>query len=417
MGALADTSVARVESSVFVLTGQGEEPYRLRSGETLGAVSLAYEAYGELNGARDNAILVFHALSGSQHAAGYNPSVPGAGKRWTEECHLGWWDDFIGPGKALDTERYFVLCANYLGGCYGSTGPASISARTGRPYGASFPRITFSDTVDTQVRLLHHLGIERLHGAIGGSLGGMLCLDLATRYPDRVNTVVPIATGVATTPLQRIHNFEQIRAIERDPYFRGGEYYQGPPPLDGLALARMIAHKTFVSLQTLEERARLELHGATRDGGWYTISHALESYMLHQGSKFARRFDANTYLRLLDAWQSFRLTASEETDALVDTFRACRHQQYLVFSIDSDVCFYPEEQEELVRVLKRAGVPSMRLTVHSDRGHDAFLLEPELFTPHLVHTLNGRPAPPVPSSSSRRAGRGVPVPSSATTRA
>jgi len=382
------TDLDSVESSTFTFAGEGEEPFCLRSGESLAPVTLAYEVYGELSPARDNAVLLFHALSGSQHAAGYNAAVEGVGDRWTDECQVGWWEGFIGPGKALDTDRLCVICANYLGGCYGSTGPASISPATGQPYGSTFPHLTFADIVDSQVRLLDHLGIDRLHSTIGASVGGMMCLDLATRYPERVGIVVPIATGMSTTPLQRLHNLEQIYALERDPHFARGDYYRSQAPLDGLALARMIAHKTFVSLHALEDRARLEVQGPARVAGWYGISHSLESYMLHQGHKFARRFDANTYLRILDAWQGFALADGGEPEEL---FSRCGHQRYLVFSIDSDVCFYPDEQEDLARALKRAGVDSMRITVHSDKGHDAFLVEPQLFTPHLTHTLNSDP--------------------------
>ena len=364
-----------------------EESFRLRSGDELGPITLAFEAYGELNAARDNAILLFHALSGSQHAAGHNPDVPGTNGRWTDECQLGWWDGFIGPGKAVDTRRFFVICVNYLGGCYGSTGPSSINAETGRPYGSSFPRITLSDIVDSQVRLLDELDIERLHAVIGASLGGMMCFSLATRYPDRVGIVVPIASSLDVTPLQLIHNFEQIYAIEQDPNFRGGDYYDCQPPNHGLALARMISHKTFVSLRMMEDRARVEVARAEENFPWYPISSPIESYMLHQGTKFVERFDANTYLRITDAWQRFDLVAEAGGEDLNALFLRCRNQRYLIFSIESDVCFYPEEQEEMAGVLKKAGVPSMRITVHSEKGHDSFLIEPELFTPHLVHTL------------------------------
>jgi homoserine O-acetyltransferase len=239
------------------------------------------------------------------------------------------------------------------------------------------------------MRLLDHLGVERLHAAIGASLGGMMCLSLATRYPDRVGIVIPIASSIEVTPLQRIHNFEQIYAIERDPNFRGGDYYDGPHPDYGLALARMISHKTFVSLHTMEDRARLEITQPEDTFSWYPIANPLESYMLHQGLKFVERFDANTYLRISEAWQHFSLAGEAGVHNLDELFSRCRDQRYLIFSIDSDVCFYPEEQEEMVRVLKQAGVRSMRITVHSEKGHDAFLIEPELFTPHLAHMLNG----------------------------
>lgn len=354
------------------------------------AVRLAYETYGELSPARDNAILLFHALSGSQHAAGYNPAVGEAGPLWTEECHVGWWDGFIGPGKALDTNRFFVLCANYLGGCYGSTGPASIDPSAGRPYGSAFPKIGLADIVDSQMRLAESLGIERLLAAVGGSLGGMLALTLATRYPRRVRNVIPIACGPQVSILQRIHNFEQIFSIVEDPHFSGGDYYAGPRPDRGLALARMIAHKTYVSLQTMESRARQEVVGHEEDVVPYRMTHAVESYLLHQGQKFVKRFDANTYLRIMDAWQRFDLPRDAGCRDLVETFSRCAGQRFLVFSIDSDVCSYPEEQAHLVQELKRCGLPVQHITVHSEKGHDAFLLEPELFAPHLSYMLSGR---------------------------
>jgi len=356
-------------------------------GDRLAEVTLAFEVYGELNARRDNAILVFHALTGSQHAAGFNPAVPGVGSRWTDEMQVGWWDGFIGPRKALDTNRFAVICVNYLGGCYGSTGPASIDPDTGRPYGSSFPRLSLADVVDTQVRLLDELGIGRLHAAIGGSVGGLMCLSLATRHPDRVRNVIPIASGLRVTALQRIHMFEQSLAIEADGRFEGGDYEPGAGPERGMALARIVAHKSFVSLRAMEERARLEVVDRDEAGGYVQIVSPLESYMWHQGTKFVRRFDANAYLRIIEMWQTFDLAAQAGESDLGDVLRRCRDQRFMVFSIDSDVCYYPEEQEELVRELARAEVPARRVTVHSDKGHDAFLLEPHLFAPHLADTL------------------------------
>lgn len=363
------------------------QPFFLQSGEALAPATLAYETYGKLGPRKDNAILLFHALSGSQHAAGFNPEVPGVGARWTEEVHEGWWDGFIGPGRGLDTDHFCVICVNYLGGCYGSTGPSSIDPRTGRPYGPRFPQLTVADIVDSQLALLDHLGIETLHATLGASLGGLLALSLATRYPERVRRVIPFATGLRTTPLQRLHNLEQICAIESDPDFRSGDYYEGRPPDRGLSLARMIGHKTFVSLAAMEERARTEV--VRRDGtlAWYQLRSPLESYMLHQGQKFVRRFDANTYLRILDAWNRFDLVREAVASDPVALFQRCRRQEYLVFTIDSDACFYPEEQALLADVLKRAGVNSTRITVHSDKGHDSFLLEPHLFRPFLRAVL------------------------------
>lgn len=374
----------------FFTFGSAKESFHLLNGEHLDEVTLAYETYGCLNNARDNAILLFHAMTGSQHAAGLNNDLPEAGDLWTEECHTGWWDAFVGPGKALDTDRHFVICANYLGGCYGSTGPASINPATGRHYGSSFPKICPADIVATQVRLLDHLGIERLHAVIGASIGGLLCLSFATLHPKRVRLVIPIAAGATTTPLQRLFNFEQAYAIESDPAFLGGDYYDGPFPSNGLALARMIAQKTFVSLQTLDRRARRAIEPPPSEFRSYEVRDPLESYMLYQGRKFVKRFDANSYLRILEAWQRYDLVGQAGASSLVDLFARCRQQSYLVFSIDSDVSFYPEEQASLVRTLKRARVPAMHITVHSEKGHDAFLTEPQLFTPHLVYILEGR---------------------------
>ncbi len=361
-------------------------PYRLQGGHELPEVTLAYELYGEMSPANDNVVLVFHALTGSQHAAGVSMSVPGVGERWTDECHLGWWDGFIGSGKALDTDRYAVLCVNYLGGCYGSTGPSSINPNTDRPYASAFPFLTLTDIVDSQVRLLDHLGIEVVHAATGGSLGGMMCVILATRYPDRIRKVLPIAAGLTPTSLHVIHNFEQMFAIVTDPEFKGGDYYGGPGPELGLALARMIGHKTFVSLSALRDRARQEMM-QYEDLGGYQVQHPLESYMLHQGQKFVKRFDANTYLRFMTVWQQFDLLAEVGGGSIDELLSRCTDQEWLIFSIDSDVCYYPDEQEQMATALKDAGVTVRWFTVHSDKGHDSFLIEPWLFRGLLADAL------------------------------
>ena len=364
-----------------------KKPLELRVGPPLSRFTLAYEIYGRMNADQSNVILLFHAMTGTQHAAGTNPQVPGLEGRWTPEVHEGWWHGFIGPGKALDTRQFCVICTNYLGGCYGSTGPASINPDTGRPWGPTFPVLRMSDIVEAQIKLLDHLGVWRLHAVIGASIGGFLCLLLATRYPGRVQIVVPIGTGVETTVYQRILNFEQVTAIEADPHFNGGAYYGGPRPDLGLGLARRIAHKTFVSPDALRERARGEVVSHKPPYGWYEMNHPVESYMLHQGEKFVRRFDANSYLRILDAWQWFDLAAEGGAGDFHELFERCRNQEFLVFSIDSDVSFHPQEQAKLVHLLKRAHVPVMWITVHSDKGHDSFLLEPKLYTPHLSQAL------------------------------
>jgi homoserine O-acetyltransferase/O-succinyltransferase len=364
-----------------------KKPLKLRVGARLPRFTLAYETYGRMNPDRSNVILLYHAMTGSQHAAGVNLRVPGLDHRWTEELHEGWWEGFIGPGKAIDTRKFCVVCANYLGGCYGSTGPSSTNPETGRPWGPAFPVLRMSDIVDSQLKLLDYLGVKKLHAVVGASIGGFLAQLTATRYPDRVNIVVPIGTGVETTIYQRIINFEQVTAIEADPHFQSGDYYHGPHPDTGLALARRIAHKTFVSLDTLRERARGQVVSHKPPHGWYEMNHPVESYMHHQGEKFVRRFDANTYLRILDAWQWFDLVDEAGARDFQGLFERCRKQEWLVFSMDSDLMFYPHEQAKLVQLLKKSDVPSMWITVHTDKGHDSFLLEPRLFAPHLHHVL------------------------------
>lgn len=378
--------IGKVKTQFFEFN-DAKKPLQLRVGGKLPQFTLAYETYGRMNADHSNVILLFHAMTGSQHAAGINTNVENLDGRWTDETHEGWWHGFIGPGKALDTGKFCVICANYLGGCYGSTGPASINPATGKAWGPEFPVLRMSDIVDSQMKLLDHLGIKKLHAVLGASLGGFLSQMLATRYPERVKNVVCIGTGAETTTYQRIINFEQITAIEGDPNFKGGAYYGGDRPNIGLALARRIAHKTFVSLEALRERARNEVVSHKPPHGWYEMNHPVESYMLRQGEKFVRRFDANSYLRILDAWQWFDLVAESGAKDLTEAFERCKQQEWLVFSIDSDLMFHPQEQAKLVATLKKAHVPVMWLTAHSDKGHDSFLLEPRLYTPHLHHVL------------------------------
>ena len=364
-----------------------ESPFELKSGEHLSSFTLAYEVYGELSEKKDNAVLLFHALSASQHAAGINENVDDLTVQWDKECQIGWWNEFIGPGKALDTNKYFIICANYLGGCYGSTGPGSENPETGIPYGSDFPRVSITDIVKSQIELINDLGINQLHATVGSSLGGLMAISLAAQYPNKVKNVVALASGIKTSVLQRIHNLEQITAIESDKDFSEGNYYDGRHPEKGLALARMIGHKVFISLATLERRASKEIK-KEEDSSWYQIQSSIESYMLHQGQKFVKRFDANTYLRILDAWQSFDILKESGFDNFKDMFSRCTHQNYLIFTINSDVCFYPHQQEELRKALSEGGINPMHITVHSEKGHDSFLLEPELFAPHIDYALN-----------------------------
>jgi homoserine O-acetyltransferase/O-succinyltransferase len=360
----------------------------LQNGETFGPVTLAYETWGELNENRDNAILLFHALSGSQHAAGFNPAIEGIGERWNTECQTGWWSDFIGPGNIIDTDRFFVVCANYFGGCYGSTGPSSVNPATGKPYGGDFPHVRFGDIVDSQLPLLDFFGIEKLHAVIGASLGGMLTMNFAARYPQKSDRIIPIACGIEPTTLTRAHNLEQILAIENDPNFCDGHYYDSVPPVRGLALARMISHKTYVSLQAIEERAQDRFEQEHDEFSWYKIQSPLESYILHQGRKLVKRFDANSYLQFIAAWSHYHLLRDCGFESYADLFARCKNQHYLIFSIDDDVCFYPDEQRFIHQHLIESGIESQFITVHSDKGHDSFLLEPHLYGEELKKALD-----------------------------
>ncbi len=366
-----------------------EEEFPLADGQALPRVRIAYETWGTLNAERSNAILLYHALSGSHHAAGYNSSIDGVDDYWQPEMHDGWWEEMIGPGKALDTDRYFIICHNYLGGCYGSTGPSSLNPQTNLPWGAAFPRIAAADQVRASTRLLDHLGIEQLLAVVGPSVGGLLALTFATTHPQRVKKVVSIAAGFKTTVLNRLILFEQILAIENDPNFKGGDYYADGPPTYGLALARMISHKTFVHLDAIERRARQDIVQDKDSLAWFRVNDQVQSYMLYQGKKFVRRFDANTYLRIIEMWCSYDAVAEAKANSPRELLARCADagQQWLVFSIDSDFCFYPEEQADLTLHLERADIQSTQITVHSDKGHDSFLLEPHLYTPHIAWIL------------------------------
>lgn len=382
-------SAQAITETHFFSHGSVDEPVTLRNGQTLPGYTLAYETWGILNAEKSNTILIFHALSGTHHVAGHNPQIPSIGERWTDELHHGWWENFVGSGKMIDTDKYFVICANYLGGCYGSTGPASHDPRTGKPYGSTFPRLAVADLVESNAQLLAQLGIEKLHAVVGASVGGLCALTFATRYPEKTPRVISIASGFKTTVLNRLILFEQILAIENDPFFNGGDYYESGAPRLGLALARMISHKTFVHLDAIERRARQDVHQDDEILSWYQVQDPFQSYMLHQGKKFTQRFDANTYLRIIDMWSRYDAVSEADASSPDELLAPCKAvgQRFLVFSIDSDFCFYPEEQSDLMTHLQKAEIEAIHLTVHSNKGHDSFLLEPELYGPHVKQLL------------------------------
>ncbi|MEX2651353.1 MAG: homoserine O-acetyltransferase [Acidimicrobiia bacterium] len=371
----------RVVETRFFDLPEDALPFKMRSGDLLSEVRLAYEIQGEISPERDNVVLLFHALTGSQHVAGFTPSVEGVG-RWVEENQTGWWEGFVGPGLGVDTDRFAVLCVNYLGGCYGTTGPSSIDPRTGNRYGPDFPPLHLADIVESQLPLLEHLGITRLKAVAGASVGALLSVSLAAHYPDLVENVIILAGGLAGTTLHRMYNFEQKLAIFNDPNFNGGNYYDSEFPADGLALARIIGHKAFVSLGAIEERARREVIDHPY------VTHPVESYFWRQGQKLVIRFDPNSYLRIIDSWSNYDLVEDTGAESYVEALIPCRHQIWHVFTIDTDACFYPSEQAELVAALEEAGVPVEWTQVTSPKGHDSFLTEPHLFEDALRKALS-----------------------------
>lgn len=359
-------------------------PFSLADGSELRGVRIAYETYGRLDPDAGNAMLLFHALSGSQHAYGRNTDVPGTNGLWKEENHLGWWNNLIGPGKPLDTDKYFIVCANYLGGCYGTTGPMSPHPDDGKPWGSRFPSVTVQDQAALQARLLDTLGIERI-ALVGPSVGGLIALSFAVQFPERVKCVVSIGSGYRASMEQRLSLFEQILAIELDPHFNRGDYYGGEYPARGLAFARIIGHKAFVYQDGLEARARKEVGGDYGMLSWTKPTRSTQSYMLHQGTKFAARFDANSYIRIAGMWAEFDIREQEQTESFSTALMPCAQTgiPFLIFSIDTDCCFKTAEQEDYYTRLKEAGIYAELHTIHSEKGHDSFLLEPELYAAPL----------------------------------
>jgi len=359
-------------------------------GDTLENYQVCYNTYGQLNADKSNAILIYHALSGSHNVCGRDETGPEGNGLWTEENYEGWWNELVGPGKVVDTDQYYVICFNYLGGCYGSTGPASINPATNKAYGGSFPPVAIHDQAEVGRRLLSSMGIDFLHAVVGPSVGGLCALSFASSFPELAPRVGLFASGMKTTVLTRLILFEQIIAIENDPHFKGGDYYDGELPWLGLALARMISHKTFVHIDAFEKRARQEVKQHEDITSWYKLRDPFQSYMLHQGKKFVQRFDANTYLRIIDMWSNFNLQKDAEGNDKADLFSHLKQhkQKFLVYSIDSDFCFYPEEQREMVETMEKAELDVTHLTVHSSKGHDSFLLEPDLYAPQLAHLLD-----------------------------
>ncbi len=344
-----------------------DEPLELELGGRLPQVTVAYETYGRLNARGDNAVLICHALSGDSHVA-----------RHDDADDPGWWDIAVGPGKAIDTDRYFVVCPNILGGCRGTTGPGSVNPETGRPYGADFPVITVADIVDAQRLLVDHLGIRRLRGAVGASLGGNMVLNWAIRYSDRLAGAIAVGTSARLTSQAMAFDIVGRNAIIRDPAFQDGQYYdQGSGPVVGLAIARMLGHITYLSLEAMTQKFDALRLAPREIQTQFETKFSVGSYLAYQGDRFGERFDANSYITLTTAIDLFDLGDTREK--LIQAFRpsACR---WLLMSFTSDWLFPPFQTQQLVDALIADDKPVSYCNVRTDCGHDAFLLPNDLKT-------------------------------------
>ncbi|SFV36773.1 homoserine O-acetyltransferase MetX [Hyphomicrobium facile] len=352
-------------------------PLHLACQQDLAPFSIAYETYGELNAAKSNAILICHALTADQYVASRHPIT---GKP-------GWWDNMVGPGKPIDTNRFFVICSNVVGGCMGSTGPASIDPKTGAPYGLTFPVITVGDMVEAQARLIDYLGIDQLFAVIGGSMGGMQVLEWASRYKDRVFAAVPIATA-AWHSSQNIAFHEVGRqAVMADPEWSGGNYYAaGTVPKNGLAVARMAAHITYLSEEALHRKFGRNLQDRSSLSFSFNAEFQVESYLRHQGSTFVDRFDANSYLYITRALDYFDMRESAG-GVLANAFRGTK-TRFCVVSFTSDWLYPTRESREIVQALNAVAANVSFVDIESDKGHDAFLLEEPTFFATVRGFLN-----------------------------
>ena len=358
------------------------QPLKLELGGELPEVTVAYETYGRLSKARDNAVLICHALSGDSHVARHDPQdVP------------GWWDIAVGPGKAIDTDQYFVICPNILGGCRGTTGPNSIDPAIGRCYGADFPTVTIGDMVEVQRLLIDHLGIDKLLAVVGGSMGGHQVLQWAIAHPDRLVGAVPIATSARLSSQSLAFDVVARNAILRDPDFRSGQYYEaGPGPDTGLAIARMIGHITYLSAEAMQQKFETDRLAPRDVPVEFEKKFSVGSYLGHQGSKFVERFDANSYVTLSMAMDLFDLGATPQDLAQAVSRSRCR---WLLLSFTSDWLFSPAQSRRLVAALVAAGRPVSYCNVRSNCGHDAFLLPDDLdrygeLIRGFLANLNGR---------------------------
>jgi homoserine O-acetyltransferase len=372
------SSVGVVEKQYYTFAEPPEE-MTLESGAKLGPVTIAYETYGELNAQRDNAILLAHAFSGDSHAAGHYDSD-------TDDDKPGWWNFMVGPGKGIDTDKYFVICANILGSCMGSTGPSSINRETGKPYGLTFPMMTIGDMVDAQKALIDFLEITSLHAVIGGSVGGMQVLEWCVRYPKMTRAAIPIATTMRHSALAIAFNEIARQSIIADPNWNKGNYYGKQHPNMGLAVARMIGHVTYLSDEAMRRKFGRKLTDKASFSFGFDADFQVESYLRYQGSKFVDRFDANSVLYITKASDYF-----DVVEQILVPFNKVPQEtiKYLVVSYSSDWLYPTYQAKELVQALKRSGQDVSFCEIEADCGHDAFLIADMRLTNLIRGFLDG----------------------------
>lgn len=336
--------------------------FTIRSGYHFESIEINYVTLGQLSPEKDNAILITHALSGNSQVAGIN----------TETQKTGWWDHYVGPGKPIDTDRFFVICSNVIGGCNGSTGPTSINPKTGNIYGMDFPPVTIQDMVHAQSLLIDYLGIDQLFAVIGGSMGGMQALSWAVQFPQRLQLCVPIATAMAHSAMQIAFNEIGRQAILTDPEWNNGNYNPQDRPEHGLAVARMIGHVTYLSEAVMETKfGRRQQRPATSEDV-FPVFFAIESYLQYQGSSFVNRFDPNSYLYITKALDMFDLF--QGNDSISDDILSNVQCRFLIISFESDWLYPPKQSKELARILRRAGKKVTYLNLDTNYGHDSFLI-------------------------------------------
>jgi len=362
-----------VETQFFTFAQPPHEMV-LESGVKFGPITIAYETYGTLNHNKSNAILVFHSLSMDAHAAGYHKG----------DKNPGWWDAMIGPGKALDTNKYFIISSNVLGSCKGSTGPASINEKTNKPYGLSFPMITISDMVNAQKYLIDHLGVKKLLSVVGGSMGGLQALLWVVNYRDIVSSVIAIATNTRQTAQQIAFHEVGRQAIMSDPDWQKGDYYGKSIPAKGLALARMIGHITYMSDQSMDEKFGRKLITKERIGFDFSQDFEVENYLKYRGDSFVQRFDANCYLYLSKALDHFDLVKGGDLTRAFKNVRA----NFLVIAFTSDWLYPAYQSRDMVRAIKANDLDVSYVEVKSSYGHDAFLVEIEGESHLISHFLS-----------------------------